>query len=162
MAIRILFVSTGGICRAPMAVGALRTIVRCAGLADSFEIDGAATYGGYTDQPPSLLAIEAAGRRGYAIDDLKARPLAAADMAHFDYPLAMDRTHLAAMRWLAPSGLTERPQMFMWYAPALGVRDIQDPFGGTNEDFERALDLIEAGCAGLLRRLQTALVSARR
>ena len=44
MTIRILFVSTGGICRAPMAVGALRTIASCAVLADSFEIDGAATY----------------------------------------------------------------------------------------------------------------------
>lgn len=161
MTIRILFVSTGGICRAPMAVGALRTIASCAGLADSFEIEGAATYEGHTDQPPSPLAIEAAGRRGYAIGDLKARPLATNDLAHFDYPLAMDRTHLAAMRGLAPSGFTDRPQMFMWYASARGGRDVQDPFGGTKEDFERALDLIEAGCAGLLRRLQTVLIGAR-
>lgn len=161
MTIRILFVSTGGICRAPMAVGALRTIVRCAGLADSFEIDGAATYDGHAHQPPSLLAIEAAGRRGYAIGDLKARPLASEDMAHFDYPLAMDRSHLAAMRCLAPSSLTDRPQMFMWYAPDRGVRYIQDPFGGASEDFERTLDLIEAGCAGLLRRLQATLIAAR-
>ena len=157
MTIRILFVSTGGTCRAPMAVGALRAIVCRAGLASSFEIDGAATYDGHTDRPPSLLAIEAAGRRGYAIGGLRARPLATEDMAHFDYPLAMDRTHLAAMRWLAPSGLTERPQMFMKYALAVGARDVQDPFGGTNEDFERALDLIEAGCAGLLRHLHTTL-----
>lgn len=157
MTIRVLFVSTGGTCRAPMAVGALRTIVGRAGLADSFEIDGAATYDGHANQPPSLLAIEAAARRGYAIGDLRARTLVPEDMAHFDYPLAMDRTHLAAMRWLAPSRLTERPQMFLQYAPALGVRDIQDPFGGTNEDFERALDLIEAGCAGLLRHLRSTL-----
>ncbi len=157
MTIRVLFVSTGGTCRAPMAVGALRTIVSRAGLADWFEVDGAATYDGHTDQPPSLLAIEASARRGYAISDLRARPLATEDMAHFHYPLAMDRTHLAAMRWLAPSRLTERPQMFLKYAPALGLRDVQDPFGGTNEDFERALDLIEAGCAGLLKHLHSTL-----
>ncbi|WP_295133515.1 low molecular weight protein-tyrosine-phosphatase [uncultured Reyranella sp.] len=159
MTIRVLFVSTGGTCRAPMAVGTLRAIVARAGLSDLFEIDGAATYEGHTDQPPSLLAIEAAARRGYPIRDLRARPLATEDMAHFDYPLAMDRTHLAAMRWLAPSRLTERPQMFLKYAPALGVRDIQDPFGGTNEDFERALDLIEAGCVGLLKHLHQTLNS---
>lgn len=157
MTIGILFVSTGGTCRAPMAVGTLQTIVSRAGLADSFEIDGAATYDGHAGHPPSFLAMEAAARRGYAIGDLRARPLAPEDMAHFDYPLAMDRTHLAAMRWLAPSGLTERPKMFLQYAPALGVRDIQDPFGGANEDFERALDLIEAGCAGLLRHLRSTL-----
>lgn len=157
MTIRVLFVSTGSTCRAPMAVGALRTIVSRVGLADSFEIDGAATYGGHADQPPSLLAIEAAARRGYPIGDLRARPLAPEDMAHFGHPLAMDRTHLAAMRWLAPSGLTERPQMFSKYAPGQGIRDIQDPYGGTNEDFERALDLIEACCAGLLRHLRSTL-----
>jgi len=161
MTIGILFVSTGGTCRAPMAVGALRTIVRCGGLADSFEIDGAATNDGHAGHPPSFLAIEAAARRGYSIGDLRARPLAPEDMAHFDYPLAMDRTHLAAMRWLAPRGLTERPHLFMQYAPARGVSDIEDLYGGTNEDFERALDLIEAGCAGLLRRLQTVLIGAR-
>lgn len=161
MTIRILFVSTGGTCRAPMAVGVLRTIVSRAGLADSFEVDGAATYGGHTDQPPSLLAIEAAARRGYAIGDLRARPLAPEDMAHFDFPLAMDRTHLAAMRWLAPSGLTDRPHLFIQYATFRGLRDIQDPYGGTNEDYERTLDLIEVGCADLLRRLQTVLTSAR-
>ena len=158
---RILFVSTGGICRAPMAVGALRAMVRCAGLADSFEIDGAATCGSHAGQPPSLLAIEAAARRGYEIGDLRTRPLVTEDMAHFDYPLAMDRTHLAAMRLLAPSRLAERPHLFMQYAPARGVLDVQDPYGGTNEDFERTLDLIEAGCAGLLRRLQMVLIGAR-
>lgn len=157
MTIRILFVSTGGTCRAPMAVGALRTIVERAGLAASFEIDGAATYDGHVDRPPSILAIEAAARRGYSIGDLRARPLATEDMAHFDYPLAMDRTHLAAMRWIAPSGLTERPQMFMKYAPVVGIRDIPDPFGGTNEDYERTLDLVEAGCAGLLKHLHSTL-----
>lgn len=157
MTIRVLFVSTGGICRAPMAVGTLTGIVARAGLADSFEVDAAATYDGHAGRPPSLLAIEAAARRGYRIDALRARPLAPEDMAHFAYPLAMDRTHLAAMRWLAPSGLTGRPQMFMKYAPDLGVRDVLDPFGGTNEDFERALDLIEAGCAGLLKHLHSTL-----
>ena len=161
MTIRVLFVSTGGTCRAPMAVGALRTIVGRAGLADSFEIEGAATYEGHVDCPPSLLAIESAARRGYGIGDLRARLLAPEDMAHFDYPLAMDRTHLAAMRWITPSGLTERPQMFMKYAPNLGARDVLDPFGGTHEDFERALDLIEAGCAGLLRHFCSTLSGVR-
>ncbi|MDP1964668.1 MAG: low molecular weight protein-tyrosine-phosphatase [Reyranella sp.] len=157
MTIGILFVCTGNTCRSPMAVGTLRSIVRRAGIEHLFEIGSAGTGNRHVGQPPSLPAIEAAARRGYDISDQRTRRLAAADIEHFAYPLAMDRTHLAAMRSLAPSGFADRPQMFLKYAPALGVRDIVDPYGGTVDDYERALDLIEAGCAGLLQHLRSTL-----
>lgn len=157
MTIGILFVCTGNICRSPMAVGALRGIVRRAGLQHVFEIDGAGTYDGHAGSPPSLLAAEVAARRGYDISDLRSRPLMSEDIERFAYPLAMDRTHLAAMRSMAPEGLGDRPQMFLKFAPELGVRDVVDPYGGTTDDYERALDLIEAGCVGLLRHLQHTL-----
>lgn len=159
MTIGILFVCTGNICRSPMAVGTLRSIVRRAGLEHAFEIDGAGIYDGHADHPPSLLATEAAARRGYDIRDLRSRPLMSEDIARFAYPLAMDRTHLVAMRSMAPEGLTERPQMFLKFAPESGARDVVDPYGGTTEDYERALDLIEVGCVGLLKHLQHALAA---
>jgi len=157
MTIGVLFVCTGNICRSPMAVGSLRGIVRRAGLEHLFEIDGAGIYDGHAGQPPSLLAVEAAARRGYDIGDLRSRPLMPEDIARFGYPLAMDRTHLVAMRSMAPEGLTDRPQMFLKFASELGDRDVVDPYGGTTEDYERALDLIEAGCVGLLKHLQQTL-----
>ena len=67
--------------------------------------------------------------------------------------MAMDRTHLAAMRWMAPRKWQDRPQMLMRAAPELNVIDIPDPYGGPAAGYERALDLIEAGCKGLLARL---------
>ena len=153
MTVRILFVSTGDVCRAPMAVGCLRTLVDRAHLADAFEIDSAGTLETAADQPPSLLAQEAAARRGYPIRDLRARRLEPEDIAHFTYPLALDRTHLAAMRMIAPGHLTERPQLLLRYVPKVGVNDVQDPYGGTTADYEKALDLIECGCAGLLEHV---------
>src|SRR5207342_3587719 len=56
MAIGVLFVCTGNICRSPMAAGVFRTLVRRAGLADAFIIDSAGTYDGYAGQPASMLA----------------------------------------------------------------------------------------------------------
>ena len=153
MTVRVLFVSTGGVCRAPLAVAVLRYIVTRAGMLDRFEIDGAGTYPGHAGRPPTMLAIEVAEARGYAMAGLQARLVQARDIAHFDQVLAMDGTQLAAMRFMAPGGLMDRPQMLMRFAPEVGVRDVADPFGGTREDFERALDLIEAGCAGLLKHL---------
>ena len=81
-------------------------------------------------------------------------------MERFDHPIAMDRTHLAAMRWMAPRKLQDRPQMLMRFAPDLGVTDIPDPYGGPASGYERALDLIEAGCKGMLARLKTEVKTA--
>ncbi|MDP2329672.1 MAG: low molecular weight protein-tyrosine-phosphatase [Reyranella sp.] len=157
MTVGVLFVCTGNICRSPMAVGVLRTVVQRAGIAHAFEIDSAGIYHGHAGQPPSLLAVEVAARRGYDISDLRSRPLMPEDLARFDWQLAMDRTHLVAMRSMAPGDVADRPQMFLKFAPDLGVRDVVDPYGGTTEDYERALDLIEAGCAGLLKHLRETL-----
>lgn len=157
MSISVLFVCTGNTCRSPMAVGTLRSVVRRAGLAHHFEIGSAGTTDIHVSQPPSLLAVEAAARRGYDISGERARLLTTDDLVHFEYPLAMDRTHLAAMRDLAPRGFVDRPQMFLKYAPRLGVRDVVDPYGGTTDDYEHALDLIEGGCIGFLEHLRETL-----
>jgi protein-tyrosine phosphatase len=66
---------------------------------------------------------------------------------------AMDRSHLAVMRWMAPRSLLERPQMFLAFSDDARSPDVPDPFGGRARDYERALDLIEKGCAGLLSTL---------
>jgi len=98
-------------------------------------------------EPPSRLAIEAAARRGYYISSLRARPVVAVDIGRFDHVLAMDRGHLAELRRLAPRGLTERPRLFT--PPAT----LPIPTAATARDYERALDLIEAGCRDLLATL---------
>ena len=65
----------------------------------------------------------------------------------------MTRGHLVEMRWLAPRDLADKPQLLMSYAPPLGILDIPDPFGGTVDDYERAIGMIEASTRGLLARL---------
>jgi protein-tyrosine phosphatase len=160
MTIGVLFVCTANICRSPTAEGVFRTMARRAGLADAFTVDSAGTFDGHVGSPPSLLAVEAAARRGYDIADLRARALTNEDIERFEFPLAMDRTHLATMRWMAPRGLMDRPQMFMKYAPRAGVMDVADPFGGPPRGYEAALNLIEAGCLGLLAHLKPLVKTA--
>jgi protein-tyrosine phosphatase len=153
MTIGVLFVCTANICRSPMAEGVFRDLARRADLDSAFTIDSAGTFDGHAGQPPSLPAIKAAARRGYDIAGLRARRVVAADIARFDYVLAMDRSHLADLRWMAPRTLFERLQLFTKFGPPSGAVDIADPYGGSERDYERALDLIEAGCTGLLEAL---------
>ena len=161
MAIGVLFVCTGNICRSPMATGVFRTLARRAGMAGDFTIDSAGTYDGHVGARASLPAIEAARRRGYDIDDHRSRLLTTEDLLKFDLPLAMDRSHLAAMRWMAPRDRQDRPTLLMKFAPELGVDEVADPYGGPARGYEEALNLIEAACKGLLAGFQSELKAAK-
>lgn len=145
MTVGILFVCTGNTCRSPMAAGVMRGLLRRAGLEGTVEVDSAGTAVRAAGQPASPLAIEAAARRGLDIAAHRSRPLAASDLVRFAHPLAMAEGHLAVLRELAPPGLAGRPRLLLSH-------DVADPYGGTARDYERALDLIEDGCARWLKQ----------
>jgi protein-tyrosine phosphatase len=150
VSIGILFVSTGGICRAPMAAGVFRTFAKRGNIEHMFDVAAVGTFDGHAGEPPSLLAFEVAERRGYDVLAAPVRPLRQEDLSRYDHLIAMDRSTLAALRWMAPGGRTDVPQLLMRHVPQAPAIDIVDPYGGTTEDYERALDLIEKGCAGLM------------
>ena len=160
MTTKVLFVCTANLCRSPMAEGVFRALVERAGLADSFEIDSAGTSDQFAGRPPAPEAIEIAASRGYDISGIRSRKVTTDDIANFDYPLAMDASHLVEMRWLAPRALSAKPKLFLSFAPPIGVMDVLDPMGGPKAGFARALGLIEAGCKGLLAELMPAAKKA--
>lgn len=133
-----------------MAAGVFRTFAIRARLEKMFDIAAVGTFDGHAGEPPSLLAREIANGRGYDVAATPVRPMRQEDLSGYDHLIAMDRTNLADMRWLAPSGRMELPQLLMRYVPHAGSKDIVDPYGGTAEDYELALDLIEKGCTGLM------------
>lgn len=153
MTIGILFVCTANLCRSPTAEGVFRSLATKAGLADAFEIDSAGTGASHIGQPPTQPAIDAAAARGYDITGIRARQITGEDIKHFDHVLAMTRGHLVEMRWLAPRDLADKPQLLMSYAPPLGILDIPDPYGGTDDDYVRAIGMIESATKGLLAKL---------
>ena len=149
---RVLFVSNGGICRAPMAAGLLRQLVLESGLRGRIDVAAASLSGIHIGEPPTLLAIEAAAARGYDIRDMRVRRINPRDLTHSTDVLVSDGMVLAALRGLAPHGFADRPQMLTRYS-GRGLIDIVDPYGGADHDFRRALDLIETCCRGLLADL---------
>lgn len=149
----VLFVCTGNICRSPTAEGVFRKLVERAGLADRIRVASAGTHDYHLGEPPDPRAVRHASERGYDISQLRARHLHAADCRHFDLIVACDRGHYDFICRLAPGGRTSFVRL-MDYAPDAGTRDVPDPYYGGPKDFERALDLIEQGAAGLLDALK--------
>ena len=152
MTTRILFVCLGNICRSPTAEGVLRDIAVREFAALPLYVDSAGTANYHVGEPPDRRSVAAARRRGYDLASLRARQVAPADFASFDYVLAMDRPNLEQLQVLG-RGTVARIGLFMDFAPELAVEEIPDPYYGGIEDFERVLDLCEAAARGLLRSL---------
>ena len=154
----ILLVCTANICRSPMAEGVLRKLLTDEGLVDKFEIDSVGTHDYQVGKPPFETAVECAKKRGYAINHLISRKIRSHDFDHFDYILGMDKSNVANLRTIAPTRSKPKIELLLEYGDKYHGKEIPDPYGKPVKDFERALDMIEDGCKGLVDYLKTTTV----
>jgi protein-tyrosine phosphatase len=163
MPTRVLFVCMGNICRSPMAHGVFRQLVRQAGLDEIVQIESAGTHAFHEGEPPDRRAQAVAARRGYDISDLRARPVSAVDLANFDMILAMDWDNMTQLQQVAGKRNQHKLQLLMRFAGEYESATVPDPYQGTAQSFEQALDYIEDACSGLLevaRRRATQVAAA--
>lgn len=151
---RILFVCMGNICRSPTAEAVFREVLRAEGEGLEAHFDSAGTHGYHIGEPPDPRSIAAARRRGYRMEDLRARQVEAVDFERFDLLLAMDEDNLAFLQRIAPAGHRERARLLLEFAPAAGRRDVPDPYYGGHSGFEEVLDLVEEAARGLVDELR--------
>ncbi len=152
----VLFVCMGNICRSPTAEAVFRAKLESAGHKDRFLIDSAGTHDYHPGSPPDPRAQAHARRRGYELGHLRARAVTLADFQRFDHIVAMDQRNLAALRQMMSRAVPYQAKLSLLldHAPReLGATEVPDPYDSGPEAFEHALDLIEAGCAGLLNKL---------
>jgi protein-tyrosine phosphatase len=150
---RILFVCLGNICRSPTAEGVLRAIAAREFPELPLTVDSAGTANYHVGEPPDRRTVAAARRRGYDLSAQRARQVAADDFDRFDYLLAMDRANLAELERRRPRNAAAQAGLFLAFAPDSGFVEVPDPYHGGVEDFERVLELCEAGARGLLTKL---------
>jgi protein-tyrosine phosphatase len=152
--VRVLMVCTGNICRSPSAEGVLRHMLVAEGLFDRVTVDSAGTTSFHKGEGPSRLAVVAAAARGYDFSGLVSRPLRPSDYTEFDLILAMDDGHKRHLDRARPDDAPSEVAMFLDAAPEAGRPDVPDPYYGGGDDYEYALDLIETGCRGWVRRFK--------
>ena len=155
--LRILFVCLGNICRSPMAEGLFRRELERRGIDHLVEVDSAGTGSWHIGEPPDERAQRAIARRGVDISGLRGRQVKRADLDAFDLILAMDAENLSDLMALADEEQMQRIRLFMEFAPAMGTREVPDPYFGGEEGFEHVLDLLQEAARGLADHVEEEL-----
>ncbi len=134
----ILFVCTGNLCRSPIAVGFLRQHLVEQGIDTHHQVISAGVWA-VDDRPASENAVAVMAERGIDITDHIAHTITSEDMAAADLVLVMSREHERMIRNTWPQ--------YDWKVRRLSEmagrrKDIQDPYGGSIEEYRACADTI--------------------
>ncbi len=105
-------------------------------------------------EAPDRRSVATLHRAGIEMGDLRARKMRKVDFHDFDLILAMDNSHLAALKRMAPEDATAEIALYVEYAMGKPA-EVPDPYYGGPTDFARVVELIDDATTALLARLNT-------
>jgi protein-tyrosine phosphatase len=158
--VRVLFICTGNICRSPMAEGIFQRQVDAAGLSDRIKVASAGTHDYHIGEAPDSRAQKTAAMRGYDISKFRGRQVIRRDLVESDYVLVMDAANLRYLGRMCPAEHAHKLKLFLEFSRDATEREVADPYYGSDNDFERVLDQMEAASAGLLEHIRARLEPA--
>lgn len=147
----------GNICRSPTAHGVFRHKVHQAGLAEVVRVDSAGTHNYHPGSAPDDRSISHALKRGYNLQDLRARQITDLDFDAHDLVLAMDWDNLALVQHQCPPQHQRKVKRFTEFCLELNAQEVPDPYYGGVSGFEHVLDVVEDASNGLLVHVQSLL-----
>lgn len=130
---KLLLICTGNTCRSPMAMALAQSL--------GHEAKSAGVSVGWEGMPASDGAERAMQRRGLSLASHRSHQCTQADMLWADRIICMTASHCTALleRWPEHAG-----KLTVFPTP------IPDPYGGGDDEYERAAALIENQLARLL------------
>lgn len=151
MKINVLFVCLGNICRSPMAEAIFSKMVDEAGLREKISVDSAGTGSWHIGERACSGTRQVLARNGYQYNG-RARQVTANDMSDPDgLVIAMSAENIRDLR----NRFGDHPRQYrlLEFAENYDVKDVPDPYYEGN--FEYVYELIEDGCLGLLKAIQS-------
>jgi len=152
----VLFVCMGNICRSPAGENIFRHQVIEAGFEDEFRIDSAGTHDYHPGKGPDRRMCATLSKRGIPSEG-RARHFTAQDFLDFDLILTMDDENYANVTALdSEGGYRDKVRKFTSFCTDDDNQhpEVPDPYYGGSQGFERVADMLEDGCAEIIRRYQ--------
>jgi len=145
----ILFVCTGNTCRSPMAEGLAKRLWQ-GRIREKMKIHSAGTVAlpGFKAAP---LSIKMMKKRGIDISLHRSTPLTTKTVEEADLILVMEQEHKKQILHTSPSA---EGKVFLLKHFALGIEeDIDDPIGGSPQNYQECAQQIEESIRGLIWKL---------
>ena len=149
MALKIVMVCLGNICRSPLAEGILK-----AKLPKDYVVDSAGTGAWHTGQQPDKRSIATAKNRGLDITNQRVRQFKVSDFDTFDLIYVMDNSNYKNVIALAPNEKAKSKVKLILNEifPNENI-DVPDPYYGGDDGFENVFDMLDQACEAIARKL---------
>jgi len=148
---KVLMVCLGNICRSPMAEGILQTKAIQHKL--NWQVDSAGTSNYHCGEAPHELSQKVALHYGVDITQQVCRQFVKVDIMRFDKIYVMDTNNYKEV---------ERIAGILWDATKVDLllnelypqedREVPDPWGGSEKDFQNVYQMIEQACDKIIRK----------
>ena len=110
----------------------------------------------HVGERPHTLSIKVAGTRDIQLAGQICRQVQRADFQEYDLILGMDRDNVCQLHSLSPAsnGVNQKARIDLYLDFAgLGLRDVPDPWGKDERDYESVANTIDAASPSILARL---------
>lgn len=143
--LQILFVCTGNICRSPMAEYLLRHHL---GPQSEWKVSSAGLFTGY-GMAASVPAIEVLREQNINLNPHRSRSVSKDDIDSAALIVVMTASHMAELKRRFPEA-QDRIYLLKSFDPGSGGGDIQDPLGGTTDQYRKTRDEIDSALLDLI------------
>ncbi|MBR1625784.1 MAG: low molecular weight phosphotyrosine protein phosphatase [Bacteroidales bacterium] len=150
----VLFVCLGNICRSPAAEGILKQMAKQKGILQNLLIDSAGIGSWHAGQLPDRRMRICGEKNGYDFSSV-ARQLNKRDFERFDYIIVMDEDNYRDVRLRCPNSeyLKKIHKIKEYFTKYKNYQTVPDPYYGSMDDFQLAINLLEDACSTFLLRL---------
>ena len=156
---RVVFVSTGNICRSPMAEIVFRRLAEAAGLGTRVRSTSSGTGDWHVGERADHRTLDALVQRGYDGSAHRARQFSLSDFEGNDLIVALDRSHERILReWSPTESDADKIVLLRSFDRDAGDQlDVPDPYYAGPQMFDDVLAMIESASRSLFRQLEPAI-----
>jgi len=150
MAVKILMVCLGNICRSPLAEGILASKLP----KNVFQVDSAGTGHWHIGKKPDVRSIAVAEKNSIAIANQTCRQFSLSDFDTFDYIYVMDHMNYNDIINLASNETHKRKVSLILNELFPGENvDVPDPYYGLQNGFETVFEMLNEACELIAKKL---------